>query len=688
MLPTSFHDVTALSEIGLDTWKKILSATGESARLNGSLTYDQLWHSLTSDPPVGDLLDVLEVLHDLGTDTGRELLLNAADDQQVPLGSVDDEPARELATRIWLQSQTDSVMAEVLMRARFSVQGKVHSRTYREFVGPSTRAVGRFDQQRLRDAIMAWCRQEKKSEFVQLYAYERDGEWRCEVLRGDALKRALEIKNNRPSILNFRPGITDHLRYDAKSGRLGIATRSPRLLPMYREVLGTLLADDAAFFSNENVCTLKPLQQHGRELFEQHRLPGILRVEVVELRWRRGDQEKLLIKGPDCFRILDDLGARLYEGELIEARLSIAFSGRGRRGRVDIKVPSVMDIRAGAHERLVEQLLDEVGIRGTFEENEQRLDLWALHPWRLNEQAWRRHIDGTAFDRLVQCGALRSVRLDAVTHPDHPAAVGALNVETTDGTTVVGVSDDPAIPLRTLTSSDVMGYELDISRVAREIATALELEGSTREIASGLWSLGRRSLSSTVSIAIFLASRMPGETTAQSIQAAANDGSRLVLLVPLGRSRDGGVAQVECRVPNGPYDGLVGAVVERLNVKDQVPPFVWLRDDLILDPTNGRAWYRRVLLSKLRGDSHPFKFAVAVARAGGQTVAKATLNALLSPASDDDGIAKRAKMDFTDRLQASFEDAGIECPAEAKDIFISQQRGYALKGSARVLEAR
>ena len=40
-------------------------------------------------------------IHELGTDRGRDLLSNAADDQQVPLGPVDDVPARELAARVW-----------------------------------------------------------------------------------------------------------------------------------------------------------------------------------------------------------------------------------------------------------------------------------------------------------------------------------------------------------------------------------------------------------------------------------------------------------------------------------------------------------------------------------------------------------------------------------------------------------
>ena len=40
---------------------------------------------------------------------------------------------------------------------------------------------------------------------------------------------------------------------------------------------------------------------------------GIVRVDVVELRWRRGDRDKVWVAGPDCFKILQDL---LYKSSI------------------------------------------------------------------------------------------------------------------------------------------------------------------------------------------------------------------------------------------------------------------------------------------------------------------------------------------------------------------------------------
>jgi hypothetical protein len=684
MLPTGFHDVTALMEVAPSTWRDVLDAAGEVTRMSGNqMTHEGLWQSLTTDAPGHELLDALDVIVELGTDAGRDLLQQAAEDQQVDL-QANGEPARELAARVWIQSRTAATFAEVLVRARVNPHEAGDTRTYREFVGGSAPWRRSVDRQKVLDAVRKWCEENGESQAVEAYSYELDGEWRCEILRGAALKRVVEIRNGRPSILDFRPAAADHLRYDPETGRLGIATRAPRLLQMYRDALGALLANDVNFFSGEHICSLRPLQQHGRALFEQHRIPGVLHVDVVELRWRRGDRDKIWVRGRDCFQVLRDLGARLNEGELVEARLSISFAGGGRRGHVSVKVPNRIDIKAGANEALVERLLDEAGVRGVFGEDEEPRDLWSLHPWRMTERDWRRQVGGD-FDRLLRQRTLRPAHLDASTHPDHPAAVGALDVEALDASTILGTSDDPAIGLRTLTSSDVAGYELDVDRVTGGMAAALGLEGAIAEIATGVWSLGRRSLSSTVTLAVFVALRRPSGESAGVIRDASK-GARPVLLVPRGCSSENEIPQVTCFVPSGPYDGLVGAAVERLELQDEVAPPVWIRDDLILDPCRGTAWYRRVELTKLRMDTHPFTFAVAVAQAGGRLVKKEDLNALLSRARGDEDVAKKAKSDFIAAVKASFEAAGLECPTDVSQIFVSRPGGYALCSPARVLQ--
>jgi hypothetical protein len=687
MLPTSFHDVTALLEVEASTWQRVLDLAGEHDRLKGQpFTHDGLWQSLASQSPADDspLLDALEIIHELGTDGGRDLIQQAAEDQQVDLQGSEDEPSRELAARIWIESRQNTRFAELLRRARVNAHEAGHARVYREFVGKKVLTKVSLDGKRLLTAVRDWCQEHQRSEAVDVHACERDGEWRAEILRGEAIKRVVQIRDSRPAILDFRPAAADHIRYELETARLGLATRSPRLLQGYREIMGVLLAGDAEFFSGENICSLRPLQKYGRDLFERQRMPGILHVAVVELRWRHGDRDKILVRGRDCFKVLEDLGAHLNEGDLVEAKLEIVFSGAKRRGHVSLKVPNRIDIRAGANEGLVERLLDDVGVRGSFGDEGEPRDFWSLYPWRMAEGDWRRHL-GNGFDRLVKQGTLRSVVLEATSHPDHPALAGAaLVVEDLDTTAMVGISEDPAVGLRTLTISDVTGYELDLTQVAGEISKSLVLEGAPREIVSGVWSLGRRALSPTATLGIFLVARCPSESTAIAIREAGN-GARIVLLIPSGCVCELDFSKVECPVPKGPYDRLLGKIVEQLGLQDEVLPPVWLTEDLILDQKRGTVWYRGIELTKVKADTHPFKFALAVMKATGRVVNREALNNLISPNRADRDVAKKAKLAFVDAVKASYADAGRECPTDSKDIFLASGGGYSVHVSARVL---
>ena len=130
---------------------------------------------------------------------------------------------------------------------------------------------------------------------------------------------------------------------------------------------------------------------------------------------------------------------------------------------------------------------------------------------------------------------------------------------------------------------------------------------------------------------------------------------------------------------------LLQRVVETLGLQTQVPYSLWLNVDLILDTRSGVAWYRRTELTDLKAHSHPFKFAVEVARAQGNLVSKQQLNEVLSEARRDDEAAKAAKRDFIRLLQSSLKKAGVVCPSDTTKIFRSSPGGYALSATATVL---
>lgn len=682
-IPINLQDAVVLAEVSETTWREVLNSANEPGRLTGEVvTYDRLRSSFQADHPGDELFDAIETIFELGTDTGRDLILQAADDQQVTLDQLADVPAREFSARIWIQSRSSIPLKAVLARARINVFEIGQNRTYREFAQKNGDRLPAFDKDKMKVEIAKWYEENQETNAVNIFPYERDGEWYCEIIKGDPRKRVVEVRNNNLSLLEFQPAASDLVRYDPNTGRIGIATRSPRLLQMYRVLLGKLLANDEQLFTNENICSLKELQKHERALFERH-FSGILRVDVVELLWRRGDRDKVLVRGRDCFRILSDLGAHLREGELIEAKLTITFAGASRLGHVSLKVPNRIDIKAGTHEAAVERMLDEVGIRGSFDDEDGQHNFWSRYPWRMSEAEYRRYFRND-FDRLLRRNIVRRVNFESVTHPDHPAAKGTLRVVNVDAYTTFGSSDDPAIASRTLTPSDIAGYELDFEKLAKDVAATLGLEGNCREITTGLWSLGYRSLTSTVAISVFLATREVPDTTL-SIMRGTSLGTTPVLLVPKCCASLLDIPNVPCTLPGGPHDSLLGGIVRLLQLENQVEPPVYLRDELIIHLGRGLVWFRGIPLNELKINTHAFKLAVALAQAQGRIVSKQTINEALSESRNDDEVAKKAKAALVKAIKDSFTTAGIADAPNANEIVASRGGGYALQTTVRIL---
>ena len=683
MLPASFHDLTAIMQVAPKTWRTVLDTAGESERLQGeTLTHEQLLASLHTHPPRDELLDALEAIDELGSELGREQLQQAADAFAVPLQDADDLPIRELVAQLWVRSRSNAAVANALTHARFNASGRAKTRPSREFWGKRAGAGG-VDRERLEGSIKAWCEANHVYSALTVAVHRRGNELLYEVLRGDPPKRVTEMRDKGPRSFTYRPASSDVLRYDLETGRLSIATRSSRRLQMYRQVFGKLLNDDAEFFSNENICTLHPLQELGPALFA-HLPPEILRVDVVELRWRRGDRDKVHIQGDDCFALVKEFGLRMAEGTLIEARLSIAIAGNSRRVSADIKVPNRIDIHAGRYQPLIERLLDEVCLRGRFDERGRQITVWSTYPSRETLERWRQVL-GVDADALAQEQLLTPVRLQSLTPPERPAAIGALTVISDGKGLMVGHSEDPAVAMRKLTSSDVQGFKLMGERVAQRFRAQLALGGACHEVEEGLWSLGTRTLCCTVNLTVFLAMRQPSRD-AERLMRAQLHGSDSVLLVPTGDHSTIGIPHVPFNLHEQNARQLLARVVMRLGLQSKVPPELWTLEDFVLDTASGRAWYRDQELTKLTPTSNAFRFAVMVASAKGQMVTKADLNDALSPERGDE-VVKEAKRDFQNSLRASFEAAGKTCPPDATAIFPSVRGGYRLNPSisARVL---
>ncbi len=688
MLPAPLQDTSVFSEVELVTWRALLDANGEVDRLAGrEFTHQDLISSLVVGDIQPDFYSALEMIQELGSDDGRAHILQLAGDQNIALPiSASDTPPREFIAKLLLQQVSEQKIKDLLQIAQFSHRSVDSPRKYREYVGKSSPTETKLDAQKLKEAIERWCREHQKNDLITAQVHFVNDEWYCQIVRGDDMKRVMEIKGQAVVPLQYRPAATDLLRFDPKTGRIGIATRYGQMIQGYRAVLGSCLAGDDLFFSGENICSLKPMQEHRGALFAEERLPrGIRHIDTVELLWRRGERDKVWVRGRDCFKILDDLEAKLQEGEIVEAKLAVHFSTGGRPGQVVLKVPNIIDIKAGGNEALVERFLDSIRLRGSFTDDGAPRTFWTLFPWRLKEAEWRRRI-GDVFDELVGRKTLRQVSLAAIAHPNHHLAAALDVVEAEDGS-LIGTSEDQAVGTRLLTSSDIEGYQLDPIQLAQEIQQRIGLQGQCRELSDGTWWLGQRSLQSNAEIAVFLCLRQPSDAVAALVETEARSRGTAVMLYPeCGHNPIAPRAGIACRLPHGPYDDVLEKIVVQLGWENAVPANLWSSADLILDAAKGQAWYRGVQLTELRSDTHAFKFAVAVSKARGAVVLKHELNSLLSASRSDDEPAKKAKAAFVKAVDGSFKAMGMESPSEIKALFASKAGGYVLQGTAKIVE--
>lgn len=686
-IPAAYQKLTVIDQLGLGTWETILNAAAEGENIpQGGLTKDSLHRFIRDTKQVNERLTIaLKVIFELGNYAGRNLFQQAADDISTSLDTSDNESDRELAARVWLLSQSQHQYLRILSRALADYEYSKKFNSVREYAGESNFNIDGLDEDTIKNKVTEWCLENNRNGVAELDIAERAGVHWCYIYRGEPLKRVSVITDeNKRDQLTFRPEACDLVRIDPETGRIGIITRSDKLRDVYRSVLGEALIGDPNYFSRENICTLAPLQMKGEELFED-KPPTFRSIKVIDLKWRRGGQDTIIVKGRDCLKILNDLKVKFHDGEIIEARFSFESYGSGRPTRVTIKVPTIIDIPPNEYEAVINRFLTNIGIRGRFDTNCERKDFWSLSPWTYSQSEWRCQISDD-FEILKKAGCFKEICLTSAKHPNHLSSSGNMLVEQTETGEVVGISDDSDIGVRTLTATDLEGYKLDVERLARFISDSLSLSSEYKEISTEIISLGWRILSPSTKVKVFLATSPPSANASILMNHHA-PGARPVLIIPEGCNYNGAIPYISANLTNLYFDNLFGDLVKALGIQGEVPAREWNSHDLIIDLKHNRIWYKEIELDRVNFNEHDYKLALEIVRKKGEVVQTVSLNELLSPDPDDynEKLAHRAKSKFMKKINSALEERGY-AKCNPKDIFETKGGGYALNCSACLIE--
>jgi len=679
-LPLAYLDAAVIEEVSLDTWKDVFDFVGWPDSLMGrraSFTHENVLEAFQNDDPSDHLLQALEALHDLGTEAGRDAIVTAMNDRRVPLDTLPQNTGeREFALRLFIAQQNNASLADVFARAQTQLQEGSDQRRYNEFMGKEPRPVVKLSAkaQMLKELVLKYCRDSDLGEHVEVRAFEDEGAYVFTILRSHHVKKPLAVLpgHEARATIEFRPVHGDILRYEASISRLRIAARASTMIEFYRRALGKVLFEDETFFEGAAVCNLQVLQEKGREALNAHNILSVGRIWMTECLWESGDRNLLHVRSGDCFRTMEELGLPLSQGTILQAKLKVQVIGKSTRPvTVNIRVPSRIEISQKLHERLIERVLDAIGIRNSAP-SARATDLWSLYPWRQPTHRWRA-LFGPEMDAMVQNSVLVAIRLDSIAHPDHPGAGRVLEPHLLSDGQFYATSQMPEILSRSVTATDLDGLELrpEQLRLCLRLKLGITSGGTIwngRELLDlGIIQLGDHCLHTSYAL------REPSVGAGARIREFAN-GTPSVLLLPSSNAKSPEIPHVYLNAPLPTRAQILRAAINACGLENAVPAIYVAPEGarLVVDSQFKKIWVDGVEIKGLPPDSQAFRFIQQLARTPA-LVSSDELSKDLSPGRlDGDTTARQAKSKANKLIREAMKEAGRELD---EDIFPSAGMG-------------
>ncbi len=466
--PTQFHDLGALEELPPAKWRDLCNAFGYPSGLNstnvcGARIHEALVRSVVFSD---ELIDALNFIYDLGTDTGREHLVETARALNIDSRGWPDESPRELAARLSVDKKDQAEIQKLLDYAQLVAISKGPTKTYKEFVGKEALPVGDIKKAEtaLQSAVAKWCEQNGRSRHCRVRGYERGDDLLFCVVHGHRLEAPAVLKGDRHEVLRFRRVHSDFVRYGLADGRLFVTARSVQVVRALRSIFGEVIFKDPEFFSVHQTCSLEVLQMRGQEALDDHHISGIMDVRIVEASWKTPTGGRYHMRHDDCLVEIDLAGhaSAVAEAELRSVTLRIDFNGKRGHRRVKLTEPNALSVPPDETAPLVYEYLRQIGVSNKAPPPKD--DLWTLGMGSHPEGRWRVALGATEMNRLLSLNALANSRTSFAPSSEYTMDPYALTVLKAADGELIGADDDDEGPIQHLTPTDVSGLSLDLRR--------------------------------------------------------------------------------------------------------------------------------------------------------------------------------------------------------------------------------
>lgn len=682
-LPQEFLDEGPIREVPAARWAALFDRMG----VHGLRTEDDVIRFLTAPELEPIWLDLLQKLHDLGTETGIEALFEAA--ATIGLSTEDwPEHAREIAAEIWVRSQRDpqrGTYERLLLLATIVLHERRPAGADRHYVGKESgpcRVPLRKAVPHLEDRLRPWFVRHHLGDYVEVKVRPEEEDFCLCIQRGGRSVARRVVRGQSQTTLRFQPAQTDVIRYEAFTGRLRVMASTERLLDEYSRAVGAAMFGDASFFTGAKICDLAPLRDlliAGQLLPTASPRRGIVAVRLLNCLWVQEHGLGMRIFGErtsDFIGRIRRSGLRIEEGQVTEAQFEFAFRGRVGTERIRVKVRAPIHVRvpSGARREQVEGYLADIGIldEGKIVLRTERVDLWTLGDAPHVLPRWNPVCRSDARE-AIRVGLLREQPLQAAVRDGRITPV--LPIESEDRIDHVLIPDEGVAGVgQMVAAEELVGYRLEELSLASVLAQALGcMRSPTPTSIAGCIDLGSLELNRT-RVRPFLLTQRPScadGTLLAALQALAQS-AQVVAIVPPSRTLEPALRTVFLDHILPPFDHLRPEIVDVLGLAEAVPVIDRAPRSarVVIDKATRTAFLDRTEITPLSDQLWTLLILLAEAQVNGKSLSSDQISRAL-PGAADGAVFRRtsdAKRYLLERIKKAFADHHHPVPADLKGI--------------------
>lgn len=573
-------DRTEVEEITLTAWEAAFNHLGRPGSLPAEYDYADVDTALRgTDDLTEQLLGLIGFLKEFASEGGRDALERGAREYGVDTTAVaHGAPEGDWPLYFFLETLRDEKTNQAFLMAQMIQEQRGPDRTRRGFPArdPGNQrgelAIGLMRARRaeLRGALESEFAEHGLGQHVEIVEYDDSThELELLVIRGERFKNQQVWEKGRRASLPMVPVGRDLIRYDGRRNWLIVTTGRPKLVEMYRRVVGEVVFEDPHHFEVSPILDLRKLAVRP-DCIDPKPLETVIGSACLTLlKLRDGGTNVTLHSLTDCREHLNRIEG--LEGCFVErSKIAVGFyhEGRWRRASAELTMPNIWKV-PNVWERIIHSYLDKVGVFGIPPSEDER-DLWAV-PRAATEQQWRRFV-GKSFDDLRAAGVLvEHVGTETAPHPD--AEDVKLEVrQNPSASGLVGISTDGAFrDVSRLSPTDRTYYELQYHAFGRFLAGGVEFESTVAtDGMDGVVPLGVVRFGDNARVALALITGDP-EAKADAVATFLSglaQGRSVAAIVPRRGRR--------LTVPTVAFEGwrsdpqLARRIIEETNIRDEM----------------------------------------------------------------------------------------------------------------------